>query len=239
MTDHLGSISQATSSTGAVTLTREYDLWGNPVQGSATPSYAYTGREWDPESSLYYYRARYYDPTVGRFLRGDPFGYLDGPNVYSYVGNNPLTYRDPLGLAATQVGGPTNSYNCLASALGTSSTWVAPCDNHPSNHMTTYGCTPVSCDAKVPCDKRKAIIFEEEENPGNWHAMSSECGRPWTSKNGGLPFVVGIGASGNTGAAITYYNQIYKPQHPFSITCWSCPSNPPPWKGRTRFECWP
>jgi YD repeat-containing protein len=66
LADHLGSIVQTTNSLGAVTLTREYDPWGNALQGSATAGYAFTGREWDSETGLYYYRARYYDPNTRR-----------------------------------------------------------------------------------------------------------------------------------------------------------------------------
>ena len=42
---------------------------------------AYTGREWDPETGLYYYRARYYDPKVGRFISEDPIGFAAGPQL--------------------------------------------------------------------------------------------------------------------------------------------------------------
>jgi RHS repeat-associated protein len=54
--------------------TYTYDAFGNIVSqiGSLTNPYTYTGREYDPESGLYYYRARYYDPEIGRFLQPDP-----------------------------------------------------------------------------------------------------------------------------------------------------------------------
>jgi len=64
LADHLGSIVQTTNSSAAVTLTREYDPWGSLLQGSGAAGYAFTGREWDPEITLYYYRARYYDPNA-------------------------------------------------------------------------------------------------------------------------------------------------------------------------------
>jgi RHS repeat-associated protein len=63
------------------------------------PTYGYTGREPDA-SGLVYYRARYYDPSVGRFTQRDPVGYLDGLNRYAYVGNNPINFTDPHGLTA-------------------------------------------------------------------------------------------------------------------------------------------
>ena len=82
----------------APTLTREYDPWGNLIQGSATSGYAFTGREWDSESGLYYYRARYYDPSVGRFISRDPAGLAAGPNLQAYVSNNSVNFIDPQGL---------------------------------------------------------------------------------------------------------------------------------------------
>jgi len=63
--------------------------YGNP--------YGYTGRRWDAEAGLWYYRAREYHPGLGRFLQRDPAGYVDGLNLYAYVANNPLAYVDPSG----------------------------------------------------------------------------------------------------------------------------------------------
>jgi RHS repeat-associated protein len=76
--------------------------------GSLVNSFRYTGREFDPETSLYYYRARYYDPVAGRFLREDPFGFQAGPNFYAYTLNQPSNFADPLGLDIAVVeNGPT------------------------------------------------------------------------------------------------------------------------------------
>jgi RHS repeat-associated protein len=103
LADHLGSVAQTTNSGGAATLTREYDPWGNLPQGSASAGYAYTGREWDAEISLYYYRARYYTAGNGRFLSEDPAGLAGGLNRYSYAGGNPVLFGDPLGLCRIEV----------------------------------------------------------------------------------------------------------------------------------------
>src|SRR5206468_652442 len=77
---------------------REYDPWGNPIQGSSTSGYAFTGREWEPETQLYYYRARYYDPSIGRFLSEDPIRFRGGNNFYRYAAANPANFLDPTGL---------------------------------------------------------------------------------------------------------------------------------------------
>jgi len=57
----------------------------------------------DPPGPRNYYRARYYDPKIGRFISEDPIPFVDGPNPYTYVGNDPVNFRDPLGLAKDSV----------------------------------------------------------------------------------------------------------------------------------------
>ena len=61
--------------------------------------YTYTSREYDEETGLYFYRARYYDSTIGMFITEDPIGLLGGINLFAYVANNPMNFTDPLGLA--------------------------------------------------------------------------------------------------------------------------------------------
>jgi RHS repeat-associated protein len=96
--DGLGSIVKMTDQTGATLSNRVYDAWGNLELGADEPGYAFTAREWDPETELYYYRARYYDPKVGRFISEDPIGFQSGVNFYGYVGGDPAASWDPLGL---------------------------------------------------------------------------------------------------------------------------------------------
>jgi RHS repeat-associated protein len=96
--DGLGSVVKTTDGVGAAILARRYDVWGGLEVGNAANGHAFTGREWDSDASLYYYRARYYDPAAGRFASEDPIGFEGGINLYAYVLNNPINATDPTGL---------------------------------------------------------------------------------------------------------------------------------------------
>jgi RHS repeat-associated protein len=99
--DGLGSSTSLTNSAGTVAGTYTYDSFGLLTASSGTliNPFQYTGREADNETGLYYYRARYYNPPIGRFLSEDPIEFKGGTNFYAYVGNNPLNKRDPRGLS--------------------------------------------------------------------------------------------------------------------------------------------
>jgi len=99
--DGLGSITSLSTTAGVVGDSFVYDSYGNVTSstGSFAQPFRFTGREWDVETGLYYYRARYYEPTTGQFLSEDPNKMGVGLSLYSYVGNSPISYDDPLGLA--------------------------------------------------------------------------------------------------------------------------------------------
>jgi RHS repeat-associated protein len=100
--DRLGSIVGLTNAGGTVVATYRYDPWGNLLSstGSLANPFRFTGREYDIESGLYFYRARYYDSQVGRFISRDPIGIEGGVNLYAYVNNNPTNFIDSTGLLA-------------------------------------------------------------------------------------------------------------------------------------------
>lgn len=103
VSDHLGTVinSEVTDqykTTGAfgemLQLAPELESSTNPV------IYAFTGRQYEPESGLYYYRNRMYDSESGRFMTKDPIGIRGGDvNLYRYVSNSPFNLTDPMGLA--------------------------------------------------------------------------------------------------------------------------------------------
>jgi RHS repeat-associated protein len=97
--DHLGSTTALTDSKGALAERDTYDAYGNTA-GSAKTRYGFSGRERDSLTGLMYYRARFYDPQLGRFISEDPIGLAGGINFYNYVGSNPVNAIDPLGLSS-------------------------------------------------------------------------------------------------------------------------------------------
>jgi RHS repeat-associated protein len=98
--DGLGSVTSLSNTAGSLVQTYQYDSFGKQMafSGSLTNPFQYTAREFDAETGLYYYRARYYDQNAGRFLSEDPIGFRAGVNFYAYVRNDPTVFIDPNGL---------------------------------------------------------------------------------------------------------------------------------------------
>ncbi|MCM3748343.1 hypothetical protein M3223_13385 [Paenibacillus pasadenensis] len=102
-----GDVTDLRDSTGNVSLNQyKYDIWGGLISSQETVSnpFQYSGEYWDSKAGLQYLRARWYDPSMGRFITEDSYkGELTNPlsqNLYTYVHNNPLAYIDPTGNVA-------------------------------------------------------------------------------------------------------------------------------------------
>ena len=105
--DSIGSVTALTDSNGNIIERYSYDVYGNFVikdeqnnrltNSKIDNPYYFTGRKYDFETGIYYYRMRYYDPTIGRFLQIDPIS-NNNTNLYIYCLNNPVNFIDPFGL---------------------------------------------------------------------------------------------------------------------------------------------
>ena len=106
--DRLGSVKSIINNQGNILESYEYSVFGSrSINSSPNPlitpnSIGFTGREYDQETGLYYYRARYYEPSLGKFLSNDPLGFDAGDyNLSRYVMNDPLSFVDPTGMVSS------------------------------------------------------------------------------------------------------------------------------------------
>jgi RHS repeat-associated protein len=114
------------------------------VSGNS-PYHEFTGKPWDAESQMYYFPYRYYSPNMNRWTSPDPSELVDGPNVYAYVGGNPLSFMDSLGLRKTG-----ESFNCCMNrCVGVAGDWriVTACTG------VCFACLvfPFACPACLLC----------------------------------------------------------------------------------------
>ena len=114
LADALGSIVALVDETGTIQAAYTYEPFGTTTTTGSpgTSALSYTGRE-DDGTGLKYYRARYYHPSLQRFISEDPIEFAAGDvNLYAYVSNSPVGYSDPHGLMM-------KTDSCLKSAVST------------------------------------------------------------------------------------------------------------------------
>ena len=96
--DEMGSITHVTDEAGSILNRYEYDAFGDCTYKDETVAnrFGFAGEQYDPVAGMYYLRARFYNPVIGRFIQEDTY-YGDGLNLYAYCHNNPVGYVDPSG----------------------------------------------------------------------------------------------------------------------------------------------
>lgn len=133
--DQQNSVAYLLNAQGAVVESYTYDSYGAPTIKNASGvqiassafgnSWMYAGRTWDAEIGLYYNRARYLSPTLGRFITRDPIGFAGGINLYAYTMNSPINGTDPFGKDKFEDLVPPDNTSDKASSLWTIAGGVA------------------------------------------------------------------------------------------------------------------
>ncbi len=148
--DHLETTRVITDKSGVVRWSWLAEPWGtsgpneNPAgAGALLFNLRFPGQYFDTESGLHYNFHRYYDPGTGRYTQSDPIGLAGGVNTYAYVGGNPISYTDPMGLA----------YFAARPLQGLP--WLGPLSNNPLDNWTN---TSIA---------HEQLFFEDGKLPGN------------------------------------------------------------------------
>lgn len=129
LTDDLGTVRDISSSAGAVVNHIDYDSFGRVISGShenISDRFLFVGREFDSDIGLYFLRARFYDPSLGRFVSTDPVGFEGHDyNLYRYANNNPSNDLDSFG-EVSLMGYLRLAINAIATRLALYTTTAAP-----------------------------------------------------------------------------------------------------------------
>jgi RHS repeat-associated protein len=172
LTDHLGTVRDLVNNNGGVVNHFTYDSFGKVLSASGTVDtrYKFTGREFDQETGLYYYRARYFDANVGRFIGQDPIGFNAGDsNLYRYVGNKSINHTDPTGLyGVVKPGTWRRKIKYVLNAIQLKETWHI--ENVPHNGS-----------ARIYEDITTAVIIHSPTN----RPRSNKLPIPWGGRRPG------------------------------------------------------
>jgi RHS repeat-associated protein len=178
--DHLGSVRDVVDANSHTLASYDYDPYGLPTRttGTAHTDFRYAGLLLHYPSGLYLANYRAYDPASGRWISRDPIGEVGGINLYTYVGGNPLSYVDPLGLSTIVYNNNTNTMTLTNNAGQDVGTF--PAYNNTTNPATdpasagpysagTYpytGYAPKASNPDGPFGSNGAFHFPRPDCPG-------------------------------------------------------------------------
>jgi RHS repeat-associated protein len=183
--DALGSVTSLSTLAASLANTYTYDAFGKLITltGTLTNPFLYTGREFDPEIGTYYYRARYYDQTIGRFVSEDPIRFAASSSFYVYTQNRPVNATDPTGLKLLYCsrGGFENS---SPGGVGNHGYLYDTRNGHNCGRGGQNGLedptTPGTVCREVPGsdgheDDVMRCCNSENKNPGQWFPWWNDC----------------------------------------------------------------
>lgn len=196
-----GSTAALTDMSGSVVNSYAYDPFGVPARNETVPQpFMFVGQYgvmFEPED-IYYMRARYYDPNVGRFISEDPLGFGGGDvNLFAYVTNNPVSRIDPFGLYTEvlvwqPVGYGKSAFGHVSVNLnGTSYSFspngmdVRPIDEYMQMNTNFRGGVGAVVDLSPD---QEALLKKAFDDPGKYGRISNNCGNPVQSglRNAGV-----------------------------------------------------
>ena len=168
--DALGSATSLTAANSSVAQSYTYDSFGNATSssGSLTNFFQYTAREFDTETSLYYNRARYLDPSTGRFISEDPISFKGGINFYLYALDSPTNLTDPTGLCP-----PPGPPGGCASPNTNNPQARSKCSTYPDREHR-WACEALAGDDKVGQCVRGCLLDQYDTNSKKYKCDESK-----------------------------------------------------------------